>query len=62
MSKFETAAAGQLPANMLDINDIEYWALDPSSLADQVVYTINQPWGVAITDMTVRASGDGYVI
>lgn len=62
MSKFEAAAAGQLPANMLDINDIEYWALDPSSLADQIVHAINQPWGVAITDMTVRASGDGYII
>lgn len=62
MSKFEAAAAGQLPANMLDINDIEYWALDPSSLVDQVVHAINQPWGVAITDMTVRASGDGYII
>ena len=62
MSKFEAAAAGQLPKSMLDINDIEYWALDPSSLADQVVHAINQPWGVAITDMTVRAAGDGYVI
>jgi len=61
LSKFEAAEAGQLPSSMLDINDIEYWALDPSSLADQVVHAINQPWGVAITDMTVRASGDGYI-
>ena len=62
LSKFEAAEAGQLPASMLDKNDIEYFALDPDSLADQIVYAINQPWGVAITDMTVRASGDGYVI
>ncbi|MBO6557436.1 MAG: SDR family oxidoreductase [Pseudomonadales bacterium] len=62
MSKFEAAEAGQLPASHLDVNDIEYFALDPSSLADQIVHAINQPWGVAITDMTVRASGDGYVI
>ncbi|MBL6690007.1 MAG: SDR family oxidoreductase [Pseudomonadales bacterium] len=62
MSKFEAAQAGQLPASNLDINDIEYFALDPSSLADQIVYAINQPWGVAITDMTVRASGDEYII
>ncbi len=61
MSKFEAAAAGQLPASHLDVNDIEYFALDPASLADQIVYAINQPWGVAISDMTVRASGDGYV-
>jgi hypothetical protein len=62
MSKFEAAAAGQLPASHLDINDIEYFALDPSSLADQIVHTINQPWGVAISDITVRASGDGYIL
>ena len=62
LSKFEAAEAGQLPASHLDINDIEYFALDPSSLADQIIHAINQPWGVAITDITVRASGDGYVI
>lgn len=62
LSKFEAAAAGQLPASHLDLNDIEYFALDPDSLAEQVVHAINQPWGVAISDITVRASGDGYVI
>lgn len=61
MSKFEAAAAGQLPASNLDVNDIEYFALDPSSLADQIVHVINQPWGVAISDITVRASGDGFI-
>ena len=62
LSKFEAAEAGQLPMSHLDINDIEYFALDPSSLVDQIVHAINQPWGVAITDITVRASGDGYMI
>lgn len=62
MSKFEAAEAGQLPAQMLDINEIEYFALDPSALADQIIYAMNQPWGVAITDMTVRASGDAYIL
>jgi NADP-dependent 3-hydroxy acid dehydrogenase YdfG len=61
MSKFEAAQAGQLPASMLDKNSIEYFALDPESLAEQIVYTINQPWGVSISDITVRASGDSYV-
>ena len=59
MSKFE---AGQLPSSMTDINHIEYFALDPESLVDQIIYAINQPKGVAISDITVRASGDGYVI
>ena len=62
MSKFEAAEAGQLPPSMTDINHIEYFALDPESLVDQIIYAINQPEGVAISDITVRASGDSYVI
>ncbi len=62
MSKFEAAEAGQLPPSMTDINHIEYFALDPESLVDQIIYAINQPEGVAISDITVRASGDGYVV
>ena len=26
-----------------------------------VVYVIDQPWGISISDITVRASGDDYV-
>ena len=62
MSKFEAAQAGQLPSRMLDKNEIEYFALDPDSLSDQIIYTINQPWGVVISDMTIRASGDAYIL
>ena len=62
VAKFQAAAAGELTGNMLDVNDIEYFSLDPSSTADQILYAINQPWGVAISDLTVRASGDGFVI
>jgi len=36
--------------------------LDPEDLADQIIYAINQPWGVSIGDITVRASGDAYVL
>jgi NADP-dependent 3-hydroxy acid dehydrogenase YdfG len=54
--------AGDLPAEHTDPNHIEYFALEPEFLADQIVYAINQPWGVAIGDITVRASGDGYVL
>ena len=62
VSKFEAAQAGQLPSRMLDKNEIEYFALDPDSLSDQIVYAINQPWGVVISDMTIRASGDAYIL
>ena len=54
--------AGELPAEYTDVDHIEYYALDPEHLAEQIVYAINQPWGVSIGEMTVRASGDGYIL
>jgi NADP-dependent 3-hydroxy acid dehydrogenase YdfG len=50
------------PAELTDPEDIRYFALSPELLADQIVYAIDQPWGVSIGDLTVRASGDGYMI
>ena len=35
---------------------------DPQVLADNIIYAINQPWGVSIGDLTVRASGESFVI
>ena len=53
---------GELPDQHHDRENIEYYALDPDDLAEQVVYAINQPLGVSIGDITVRASGDAYVL
>jgi NADP-dependent 3-hydroxy acid dehydrogenase YdfG len=61
-AKMQALAAGQLPAADSDPDSITYVALAPEWLADQIVYAINQPWGVAIGDITVRASGYGYIL
>jgi NADP-dependent 3-hydroxy acid dehydrogenase YdfG len=61
-AKMQALAAGELDPRQLDADNIEYVALDPEHLADQILYAINQPWGVSIGDITVRASGDGYVL
>jgi NADP-dependent 3-hydroxy acid dehydrogenase YdfG len=50
------------PAELTDPESMHYFALSPELLADQIVFAINQPWGVSISDLTVRASGDPYVI
>ncbi len=57
----EKFIAGELPAEKTDSDSIEYWALTPEELAANVVYVINQPWGVNISDITVRASGDVFI-
>ncbi len=50
------------PPHLASQDSIEYAALSPELLADQVVYAIDQPWGVSISDLTVRASNDDFVI
>lgn len=55
-------AQGGLAPEYKDADSIEYYALDPEHLADQIVYAINQPWGVMISEITVRASGDAYIL
>ncbi len=62
LQTMQAHAAGELPPEFSDPNHIEYYALEPEFLADQIVYAINQPWGVSIGDITVRASGDGYIL
>lgn len=62
LQQLEAYAGGELPQEYADANNIEYYALDPEHLVAQIIYAINQPWGVSISDITVRASGDGYIL
>lgn len=50
------------PAADLDRESIGYVALAPDDIAEQIIYAINQPWGVSIGDITIRAAGDGYIL
>jgi NADP-dependent 3-hydroxy acid dehydrogenase YdfG len=54
--------AGTAPAGWSDPEDIGYAMLAPEHIADAIVHAIDQPWGVSISDITVRASGDHYVL
>jgi NADP-dependent 3-hydroxy acid dehydrogenase YdfG len=62
MQQMGAAAAGELPVEQLEAENIEYYALAPEHLSEQILYAINQPMGVSISDITVRASGDGYIL
>lgn len=62
MQQMQAHMAGELPPENSDPQHIEYYALEPEYLADQIIYAINQPWGVSISDITVRAAGDAYII
>jgi NADP-dependent 3-hydroxy acid dehydrogenase YdfG len=56
-----TSRFGALSAQMQDRDDVRYWAISPEELAAQIVYVIDQPAGLAISDITVRATGEDYV-
>lgn len=53
---------GKAPDSWMDSDDIQYLVLQPEALVDQIIYVIDQPWGVSISDITVRASGDFFVV
>lgn len=53
------------PAAMMgarDINSVQYREPTADDLADNIIYVINQPWGVDISDITVRATGEGMYV
>lgn len=59
---FGAMADGTLDPARLDPANIDYANLDPGFIADAVIYAIDQPWGVSIGEVTVRAAGDYYVL
>ncbi|MFO0687937.1 MAG: SDR family oxidoreductase [Myxococcota bacterium] len=54
--------AGTLEPEKMDPESIHYWAIRPEELARQILYAIDQPWGVSISDVTVRASGEEFLL
>lgn len=55
-------AEGSFPAERLDPANIDYASLAPEHIADAIIHVINQPWGVSIGDITVRAAGDHFIL
>ncbi|MCE9648530.1 MAG: SDR family oxidoreductase [Parvibaculum sp.] len=55
-------AEGNNAPELRDPDNPQYAALEPTYIADAVITAINQPWGVSLGDITVRATGDGYIL
>jgi len=53
--------SGSLRPEQIDVDSVQYWLITPDDLADAVVGVIDQPWGISISDVTVRASGENYI-
>ena len=46
----------------LDPDSIGYAVLGPEHIADAVLHAIDQPWGVSVGDITIRAAGDRFIL
>lgn len=55
-------ATGQLEPAAVDPEVLGYQNLDPSFIADAIINVINQPMGVTLSEVTVRASSDPYIL
>jgi NADP-dependent 3-hydroxy acid dehydrogenase YdfG len=55
------AGPPETKSEFTDPEKMAYWAISPDELAAQVLYVIDQPWGISISDITVRASGEQYL-
>jgi NADP-dependent 3-hydroxy acid dehydrogenase YdfG len=62
MQRLMSMLGGALDGPETDIDHPGYWAITPEVIAAEVLHAIDQPWGVAISDVTVRATGEDYVI
>ncbi len=53
---------GSIDPRYLDVEQSAYMSLDPNYVAEQIIHVINQPQGVSLGDVTIRATGDQYIL
>lgn len=53
---------GSFPAERLDPENIDYASLAPEHIADAILHVIDQPWGISVGDITIRAAGDHFIL
>lgn len=62
MDMVQQMSAGTFAAERLSPDSIDYASLAPEHIADAIIHAVNQPWGVSISEVTVRAAGDHFVL
>ena len=58
LDKMKMLMSGTLPEDLASPESVGYFSLAPEYISDAILYVIDQPWGVLISDITVRASGE----
>lgn len=55
-------AEGKVDPADLDPESVRNRMLAPEYIAEAILSAIDQPWGVSLGDITVRATGDAYIL
>lgn len=53
---------GQLEGPLADVDSPRFWAIRPETIAAEVIHAIDQPWGVTISDVSIRATGEMFTM
>jgi NADP-dependent 3-hydroxy acid dehydrogenase YdfG len=53
---------GSIDPARMNPENMDYASLAPEHIADGIIHAINQPWGVSIGDITIRAAGDHFIL
>ena len=61
-STMQSISDGQVDPKVVNQDSIGCAVLEPDYIANQVIYAINQPKGVTVGDITMRGSGDYFVL
>ena len=48
--------------DLQDINEFSYLDCDADTMAENIVYLINQPKGISVSDITVRSTNERYIL
>ncbi len=59
---FAALGEGRLDDVDLDPDSAGYAVLEPQYIVDAILHAIDQPWGVSVGDITIRATGDRYIM
>jgi NADP-dependent 3-hydroxy acid dehydrogenase YdfG len=62
MAAMQAGAAREAGSGEPDAETIGYSPLSPDYVAEQVIHAINQPWGVTLGDITIRAAGELFIL
>ena len=54
--------AGEIDEDYVNPEKSQYINLDASYVADQIINAMNLPQGVSLGSVTIRATGDAYIL